>query len=82
MSHRSSLINVLGRSLATHLDRLRHTLDGLGQRLRESVARAVGETLGGAVRQTLHAALADDDLVSIRLSSAAFAALRDELGSG
>ena len=60
MSRRSALIVVLGRSLATQLDRLRHTLDSLGQRLRDAVAQAVGETVGTAVRQTLHIALADD----------------------
>src|SRR5262245_33774773 len=60
MSHRSSLITTLGRSLATQLDHLRQTLDNLGLRLRDAVTHAVGETVGAAVRQTLHAALAAD----------------------
>src|SRR5262245_21755568 len=60
MNRRSSLITVLGRSLATQVNHLRHTLDSLGLRLRDAVTRAVGETVGAAVRQTLHAALADD----------------------
>lgn len=57
MSHRSSLLTVLGRSLAARLDRLRDTLDGLRQRLREAVVRSVGETVGAAVREALGAVL-------------------------
>jgi hypothetical protein len=59
MSRRSSLIAVMGRSLTTQLDRLRVTLDSLGQRLREAVTHAVGETVGAVVRHTLRVALAD-----------------------
>src|SRR6202011_404462 len=54
-----SLIGVGGRRLAVHLDRLRNTLDTLGQRLREAVSHSVGEAVAGAVREAVHAVLAD-----------------------
>jgi hypothetical protein len=58
MSHCSSLLAVLGRSLAARLDRLRDILDGLRHTLRETVLRSVGETVGAAVREALAAVLA------------------------
>ena len=45
------------RLLAAHLDRLRQTLDSLGQQLREALARAVAQTVEGAVREAVHTAL-------------------------
>src|SRR4051794_40102769 len=44
--------------LTNSLDRLRHTLDTLGDRLRDAVSSAVGETVAGVVRHTMHALLA------------------------
>ncbi len=37
-----------GRSLGVHLERLRLLLDGLGARLHDGVARAVGQTVAAA----------------------------------
>ena len=45
------------RLLSAHLDRLRQTLDSLGQQLREALARAVAQTVQEAVREAVHAAL-------------------------
>jgi hypothetical protein len=45
------------RSLAAHLDRLGQLLDALGERLREGVARAVGETVALSVTGALRDAL-------------------------
>ena len=45
------------RSLAAHLDRLGQLLDTLGERLREGVARAVGETVALSVTGALRDAL-------------------------
>jgi hypothetical protein len=52
-----------GRSLASHLDRLRLVLDNLGARLRDGVARAVGQTVAAAVHEAMHDLLGvgDDD---------------------
>ncbi len=41
------------RSLGVHLERLRLLLDGLGARLRDGVARAVGQTVAAAVQETV-----------------------------
>jgi hypothetical protein len=54
-----SLIDPRGGSLAYHLDRLRWTLDGFRQRLREAVADALGQTMGGLVRDAV-ASLLDE----------------------
>ena len=40
--------------LKIHLDRLRQLLDALADRLREGVARAVGETVAVSVTSALH----------------------------
>ena len=47
------------RSLGRRLAHLRQTLDGLGAKLRESIAHAVGQTVAGAVQEAVRAALAD-----------------------
>jgi hypothetical protein len=53
--------NILGGgSLGTHLDRLRLLLDGLGARLRDGVARAVGQTVAVAVQETVDRLLDDE----------------------
>src|SRR5437763_1920581 len=52
-----SLIDPGGRSLAFHLDRLRHTLDDLGGRLRSSLAAAVSQTAANVVRDAVEALL-------------------------
>ena len=49
------------RSLAAHLDRLGQLLDALGERLREGVARAVGETVALSVTGALRDALGQRD---------------------
>src|SRR5437016_6091159 len=54
-----SWMRLYGRALASHLERLRYTLDTLGQRLREAVAQAVVETVAVAVRDAAHALLTD-----------------------
>jgi hypothetical protein len=41
-----------GRMLARRLDQLCLTLEGLGTRLRATIANAIGETIGGLVRDT------------------------------
>jgi hypothetical protein len=45
------------RLLSVHLDRLRRTLDSLGQQLRDALARAVAQTVESAVREAVHTAL-------------------------
>jgi hypothetical protein len=50
----------VGRSLATHLDSLRCTIDGLAGRLREAVAQAVGQSVAGTVREAVRALLGTD----------------------
>ena len=45
------------RLLSAHLDRLRQTLDSLGQQLRDALARAVAQTVESAVREAVHTAL-------------------------
>jgi len=47
------------RLLTVHLDRLRRTLEALGQQLREALARALAQTIEGAVREAVHSALDD-----------------------
>jgi hypothetical protein len=59
MSHFASLLNASRRSLARHLDRLRHTLDTLGQRLHDALAHAVGQAVAGAVQEAVHVVLAN-----------------------
>jgi hypothetical protein len=54
-----SLIDPGGGSLAYHLDRLRRTLDGFRQRLRQAVADALGQTVGDLVRDSV-ASLLDE----------------------
>src|ERR1700676_2587775 len=46
------------RLLAGHVGRLRDTLELLRERLREAVARAVGQTAAGAARDAVHSLLA------------------------
>jgi hypothetical protein len=48
-----------GRALAGHLERLRLLLDGLGARLRDGVAAAVGRTVAAAVYDAVHDLLQD-----------------------
>jgi hypothetical protein len=55
-----SLIGPGRRALARHLARLGDTLETFGLKLREAVASAVGETMSGVVRETVHAMLTDD----------------------
>jgi hypothetical protein len=47
------------RSLAARLDGLRHALDGLGERLHEAVADAIGQAAAGLVADAVHGALSD-----------------------
>ena len=56
-----SVLSTARWSLAAHFGRLRQTLDGFGQRLREAIASAVGESVAGTVRETVRAALAELD---------------------
>jgi hypothetical protein len=44
--------------LARHLTRLSETLETIGERLREAVSAAVGETVAGIVRETIRSVLA------------------------
>jgi hypothetical protein len=50
--------------LARHLTRLSETLETIGERLREAVSAAVGDTVSGIVRETVRALLADQPFVS------------------
>lgn len=59
-----AVIDPGGRWLARHLTRLSETLESFGTRLREAVASAVGETVGGIVRETVRAVLAEEPLSS------------------
>jgi hypothetical protein len=61
MSKWSSLLGG-GRSLASHVDHLRLLLDSLGARLRDGVARAVGQTVAAAVHEAVHDLLGDGDV--------------------
>jgi hypothetical protein len=45
------------RALAGHIDRLRDTLELLGEGLRKTVARAVGQTVAGAAQDAIHSLL-------------------------
>jgi hypothetical protein len=56
-----SLIDPGGRPLAHHLDRLRQTLEGYRERLREALAGALSETVGDLVRDVLVALLQEAD---------------------
>jgi hypothetical protein len=51
------------RLLARHLTRLGETLETFGQRLREAVSSAVGETVAGIVRETVRAVLAEQPTI-------------------
>jgi hypothetical protein len=57
-----------GRALAGHLERLRLLLEGLGARLRDGVAGAVGRTVAAAVYDAVHDLLRDgaEDLAGAR----------------
>jgi hypothetical protein len=59
MSPVSSCRGTFGRALANRLDRLRRTLNDLGERLQEAVAAAIGAEVGGAVRAAVRAVLDD-----------------------
>ncbi len=48
-----SLIDPAGRSLTFHVNRLKARLDELRERLRETAARLLGETVAGVVEQTV-----------------------------
>jgi hypothetical protein len=48
-----SLVDPAGRPLSFHLDRLRQTLGGFRERLREAVADAVARAVGGVVRDVI-----------------------------
>lgn len=54
-----SLTDADGRTVGEHVERLKRTLDGLGARLRDAVAQALGETVSGAVQAAIRASLAD-----------------------
>jgi hypothetical protein len=59
MRHLSRALVPARRLLFVHLDHLRRTLEALGQQLREALARAVAQTVEGAVREAVHTALDD-----------------------
>src|SRR4051794_2208203 len=59
MTSLNALTDADGRAVAEHVERLRRTLDGLGERLTDAVARAVATALAGAVEAAVRAALAD-----------------------
>ena len=46
-------------ALAGHIARLRDTLDLLGDRLREAVARAVSQSVAGAAQDAVHSLLTE-----------------------
>jgi hypothetical protein len=52
-----SLIDPRGRTLGYHLDRLRRTLDGYRERLRQALAGALGEAVSDFVREAVTALL-------------------------
>ena len=68
MRHLSGALIPARRLLSAHLDRLRQTLDSLGQQLRDALARAVAQTVESAVREAVHTAL-DAPLPDHRLTS-------------
>lgn len=45
------------RFLAERLDRLQQTLEAFGERVREGIATVMGDSIGEAVREALHAVL-------------------------
>jgi hypothetical protein len=49
------------RVLASHVDRLQETLVVLAERLRETVAQAVSNSLAGALREAVHALFTDTE---------------------
>src|SRR5262245_31987063 len=59
-----SVIDPGCRWLARHLHRLRRTLEGLYDRLREAIAVAVARAAEDAVREGVHALLADTQPLS------------------
>jgi hypothetical protein len=59
MSSLHVLLAPVGQSLTERLQRLHATLEGLGERLRDAVARAVGQTVAEAVREAVLTLLAD-----------------------
>jgi hypothetical protein len=54
-----SWLDPAGPWLAGHLRRLRYTLDELIDRLREALARAIGDNVAGAVHEAVRALLSD-----------------------
>jgi hypothetical protein len=54
-----TLTDANGRSVAYHVERLAHTLDGLASRVRDAISVAVGEAVDGAVQAAVRAALAE-----------------------
>ena len=59
-----SWIGHRGRWLAHSLNRLRQTLDSLGERLQEAVSSAVGQTVAVVVQETVHALLTESSCPS------------------
>ena len=61
------------RALAGHIDRLRDTLELLGERLRDAVARAVGQGVAGAAQDAVRSLLDDPYLPSASVEDRPFA---------
>jgi hypothetical protein len=51
------LFHRAGQSLGRHLDRLRHTFDELRDRVRDAAVQAIGQSIAGAVRDSIRAFL-------------------------
>ena len=60
MSSIRDFIDPGGKMLARRLDQLCTTLEGLGSRLRGTIANALGETFGGIVRDAALRVLDED----------------------
>ena len=61
MSVSRSWLKRAQRALASHVDRLQETLVVLTERLRETVAQAVSNSLAGAIREAVHALFSDTE---------------------
>ncbi len=57
MPNVTSLFHRAGQTLGRHLDRLRSTFDGLRDRVRDAAVQAIGQSVAGAVRDSLRAFL-------------------------
>jgi hypothetical protein len=60
-------------ALAGHLNRLRDTLDLLSERLRDAIARAVGQHVAGAAQEAVESLLADTLPDSVPLAPSSYA---------